>query len=167
MHIFKKNLQNHSSLQLSGPRIVKINWREYQYLHNTFHSIISIFHNHLMFEGYVTGIPWFVCLYVEILLCINSHTGGQTWYTYFIPPTSMYTLHILRYFVLKFGKGGIKSVRALQVIERFKCVSLYFTHYVSLSSVVDNTPCYVCSTSMEAIHYQFSSLCQVKIMCFC
>ena len=27
--------------------------------------------------------------------------GGQTWYTYFIPPTSVLTLHILRYFVIK------------------------------------------------------------------
>ena len=34
-------------------------------------------------------------------------TGGQTWYNYFISPTSVKTLHITRYFCAKVGKGGI------------------------------------------------------------
>ena len=32
-------------------------------------------------------------------------SGGQTWYNYLIPPTSVQTLHITRYFVLKLVRG--------------------------------------------------------------
>ena len=35
---------------------------------------------------------------------IILRTGGQTWYNYIIPPTSVKTLHITRYFMLKVVK---------------------------------------------------------------
>ena len=57
---------------------------------------------------HVIVIPWVVRLYVEIIhepkrvdYLAYRRTGGQTWYNYFIPPTSVKTLHITRYFMLK------------------------------------------------------------------
>ena len=42
---------------------------------------------------YVIIIPWIVRLYVEIIHELREwiilRTGGQTWYNYFIPPTSV------------------------------------------------------------------------------
>ena len=48
-------------------------------------------------NSYTMGCP--PVLYFSSWIILR--TGGQTWYNYFIPPTSMWTLHIKRYFVLK------------------------------------------------------------------
>ena len=59
------------------------------------HIHINISNSHTM------GCP----LYVEIFTSFSEwtilRTDGQTWYTYFIPPASVLTLHIMRCFVLK------------------------------------------------------------------
>ena len=65
--------------------------------HDSHYTCPSLFAMHcivlLYLVHYVIVIPWVVRLYVEIIHELGEwiilRTGGQTWYNYFIPPTSV------------------------------------------------------------------------------
>ena len=44
---------------------------------------------------------------------MDYRTGGQTWYNYFLPPTSIVDLAHHEIYRAKVGKGGIRNGRVL------------------------------------------------------
>ena len=49
-------------------------------------------------DWYIFTELWLTNYEYILFIGFNVRTGGQLWYYHFIPPTSVYTLHITRYY---------------------------------------------------------------------